>query len=68
MPNSKFDVGETCRLNKALPLSVRTSTIKPGVYGKIVKAVYNTVSEHTMYTVQVGTKKIVVRGTALNPR
>lgn len=68
MPNRKFDVGETCRLNKALPRSLRTVTIKPGVYGKVVKAKYDIVSEHTLYTVQIGTKRIVVRAEALNAR
>lgn len=68
MPNRKFDVGDTCRLNKAIPQSVRNLGIKAGTYGKVVKIKYDRLSQHSLYTVQVGTKRIVVRGTALNTR
>ena len=68
MPNRKFEVGESCRLNQQLPVSIRTSAVRPGMYGKVVKAKYDTITQHTLYTVQVGSKRIVVRGTALTPR
>lgn len=68
MPNRKFDIGESCRLNQNMPKTVRSSTVRPGMYGRIVKAKYDTTSQHTMYTVQVGSKRVTVRGTALTPR
>ena len=64
----KFDVGDTCRLTKAIPQTIKNMGLKAGTYGKVVKAKYDEVAQHTMYTVQVGTKRIVVRGTALNTR
>jgi hypothetical protein len=68
MPNRKFDVGSTVRLNKQMPLNMRTAVVKPGVYGKVVAIDYDEISQHTIYTVKVGSKKVQVRSTALNSR
>ena len=68
MASRKFDVGDPIRVSSDLPVSVRSKGIRPGMYGKVTKVAYDEVAQHTIYTVQVGSKKATVRAASLTWR